>query len=59
MISYKSSFVQLKEQQLVYDLNAIVAAVGGGFGLFLGASVYGLVSDLVDYLLYDFLPHFH
>ena len=37
---YAQTEVQVKEEFLIYDLNAIVAAIGGSLGLFLGFSCY-------------------
>ena len=37
---YDETEVQVKEEFLIYDLNAIVAAIGGSLGLFLGFSCY-------------------
>ena len=37
---YGETEVRVKEEFLIYDLNAIVAAIGGSLGLFLGFSCY-------------------
>ena len=37
---YGETEVRVKQEFLIYDLNAIVAAVGGSLGLFLGISCY-------------------
>ena len=37
---YDETEVQVKQEFLIYDLNAIVAAIGGSLGRFLGFSCY-------------------
>ena len=37
---YHETEVQVKQEFLIYDLNAIVATIGGSLGLFLGFSCY-------------------
>ena len=40
----------IHEEYLLYDLNAIVSAVGGSLGLFLGFSCYELVKTCLKKL---------
>ena len=45
-IYYKNMDILVKEEVLLYDFNALVAAVGGSLGLFLGPSCYQMASEL-------------
>ena len=48
-IYYKNMDVDISEEVLLYDFSAIVAAVGGSMGLFLGFSCYSLVLEFYTY----------
>ena len=43
-LSYLDSLAVKEVEYLVYDFNGIVAAVGGGLGLFLGFSVFSVAT---------------
>ena len=45
-LAISSTEVTIKEDLVVFDGNAIVAAVGGAMGLFLGFSFYGCIMDI-------------
>ena len=46
-----TDFVMLTTQLRQYDLNSIIAAIGGGIGIFLGYSCLGLASRIFNYFL--------
>ena len=46
--AYKSFTIFHYKETLLYDFNAIVAAVGGSLGLFLGFSCYEQGKKLID-----------
>lgn len=50
-ISHQSDYISKYEQFLVFDHFGIAAAVGGGLGLFLGVSVYSIITDAMDKFL--------
>lgn len=49
-VSYWTAFEDIQEEYLLYDFGAIVAAVGGALGLFLGISFFGIGSQFLDYV---------
>ena len=49
-ISFLDSLLANEVEYLVYDLNGIVAAVGGGLGLFLGFSVFSVATKGIQAL---------
>ena len=48
-VLYGTGTVLNYEQVLIYDFNAILAAVGGSLGLFLGFSCYQCGKGLIDF----------
>ena len=47
-IAHKSKLMTLSKEKLDYDLVEVVSQLGGVFSLFLGFSVFGLISDILD-----------
>ena len=47
-IKYDSYTVFYYKERLVYDIYAIIAAVGGSLGLFLGLSCYNIGTRLIE-----------
>ena len=47
-LKYASYTEYYHKECLLYDLNAIVASVGGSLGIFLGLSCYHLGKNLID-----------
>lgn len=47
-LSFHDGMLIREEEYFVYDFNAIVAAVGGGLGLFLGFSVLSVAMKLIS-----------
>ena len=47
-LSYLDSLLVKEVEYLVYDFNGIVAAVGGGLGLFLGFSVFSVAMKSIS-----------
>ncbi len=47
-IEFASMDVEVREELLIFDFNAIVSAVGGSLGLFLGFSFYDLYIWVLD-----------
>lgn len=47
-LSYANPTVSKYEQQLLYDLNNIIAAVGGSMGLFLGFSFFTCGKEIIE-----------
>ena len=45
-VYYKNMDIEVSEEVLLYDFNALVAAVGGSLGLFLGFSCYSVALEL-------------
>lgn len=50
-VNYPSKLRTINKQLLLYDLNAIVTAVGGGLGMLLGFSFLSLGFGMVDSLV--------
>ena len=50
-ISFSTDLEVISEEFFLYDANAIISAVGGGLGMFLGVSCFGILSDLFKSLL--------
>ncbi len=50
LLKSPSSVVSVAEEDLLYDVCAIVSAVGGSLGLFLGISCYGIIEKWADKL---------
>jgi hypothetical protein len=42
-ISFASDLEVISQEFFLYDANAIIASVGGGLGMFLGASCLGII----------------
>ena len=49
-VYYKNMEIDITEEVLLFDFSAIVAAVGGSMGLFLGFSCYSLALDFCTVL---------
>ena len=47
---YKGNSYDLQKEQLLYDLNSIVAAVGGSLGLFLGFSFLDFAFRVIEFV---------
>ena len=47
-VGYNSNYTLVSDEQYLYDLNAIISAVGGGLGLFVGVSAFGLFELFLD-----------
>ena len=45
-----SHLVTISDETLMYDFTAIVSSIGGGIGIFLGFSCYGIFSNLLSKL---------
>ncbi len=45
-VTFPGTVKTVSEEFFVYDLNAIVSAVGGGLGMFLGVSAFGAVAQV-------------
>ena len=50
-VYYRSGFYSAYEEYLLYDTNAIVAALGGSMGLFLGFSCLHAVNSMLNFAL--------
>ena len=37
------------KEYYMYDLNAIISSIGGGIGIFLGYSFYGVANSIINY----------
>ena len=48
MVQFLSGRHEVKEQYLIYDLNAFIADIGGFLGLLLGHSVYSVFGEILD-----------
>jgi hypothetical protein len=46
-ISFVSDLVVSSEEYYIYNLNTLVASIGGGLGMFLGVSIFGTISKLL------------
>ena len=46
--TFSSMTVDYYKEDLMLNLPAVVGAVGGSLGLFLGFSCYGVLSDIID-----------
>jgi hypothetical protein len=46
-ISFVSDLVVSSEEYYIYNLNTLVASIGGGLGMFLGVSIFGIISKLL------------
>jgi len=46
--SFGSDMVVNYEEYYIYNLNTIVASIGGGLGMFLGVSIFGTVSKMMN-----------
>ncbi len=46
-ISFANNLVISSEEYYIYNLNTLVASVGGGLGMFLGFSIFGTISRLL------------
>ena len=46
--TFSSMTVDYYKEDLMLNLPAVVGAVGGALGLFLGFSCYGVLSDIID-----------
>ena len=44
---FKEIEYELKKEYILFDINSIVASVGGSMGLFLGFSCFGMLSSLL------------
>ena len=49
-VGYNSNYTLVSDEHYLYDLNAIISAVGGGLGLFVGVSAFGLFKLFLDYI---------
>ncbi len=49
-VAFTTEFVKVISEYLVYDLGAIVAAIGGALGLFLGFSCLGVIYQMLSKL---------
>ena len=49
-VGYNSNYTLVSDEQYLYDLNAIISAVGGGLGLFVGVSAFGLFELFLNYI---------
>ena len=47
-LKYASYTEYYHKERLLYDLNAIIASVGGSLGIFLGLSCYHLGKNLIE-----------
>ena len=47
-LKYASYTEFYHKERLIYDLNAIVASVGGSLGFFLGFSCYHIGKDVIE-----------
>ena len=47
---YGTLNVEEKVETLLFDFNSAVVAVGGGLGLFVGWSLYSMITALIDYI---------
>ena len=50
-MAFSTDLEIVSEEFYIYDLNAIISAVGGGLGMFLGGSCYGIFSQTAHYFL--------
>ena len=48
---YKSTRKNVHEERLVYDQSGMISQLGGILSLFLGFSVFSLISDLLDLIV--------
>ena len=46
---YGKPTIYVEKEVLMYDFNAIISAVGGSLGLFLGFSCYGVVDKTLQW----------
>ena len=46
-ISYGTDLVISSEEYYIYNLNTLIASIGGGLGMFLGVSIFGTLSKLL------------
>ena len=56
-VGYNSNYTLVSDEQYLYDLNAIISAVGGGLGLFVGVSAFGLFELLLNFVSKLFKLH--
>jgi hypothetical protein len=47
-IAYSDTGVPIHQEVLLYDFNAIIAAVGGSLGLFIGFSVFDTFKAIIQ-----------
>jgi hypothetical protein len=45
-ISYSGDLEIISQEFFLYDANAIISAVGGGLGMFLGVSCLGVITNI-------------
>jgi hypothetical protein len=50
-ISYSSDLEVISNEFYLYDANAIISSVGGGLGMFLGVSCFGIMSGLYKVMM--------
>ena len=50
-LAFSTDLEVISEEFYLYDFNAIISAVGGGLGMFLGVSCFGILSKIFQYLL--------
>ena len=46
-VSFVSDLIVSSEEYYIYNLNTLVASIGGGLGMFLGVSIFGTISKLL------------
>ena len=47
-VKLDSTIVMMEEEYYVYDFNAIISAVGGSLGLFLGCSFLSIITFIFE-----------
>ena len=48
----KREEIQVQTEYLIYDFNGLLGFIGGTLGLFIGFSFYGLLTDLINSVLF-------
>ena len=49
-VYYSSTFVDIKEEKLKYDIPATIFGIGGALGLYLGWSLQSMTLSVFDFL---------
>ena len=54
-LSYASSILQRTKERRMYNFEAVISSIGGGIGIFLGYSCFGVLSNGLKHLYKKYL----